>query len=458
MSRDAVSRSAWIGLVVVCLGSLVAPLDTAVPVSFPVITAAFGLPLREAQWVVIPFVIGQLSMALIFGHLGDRLGHRRIFALGMIASLIAHAAIAFAPDFQTLALLRLVQGMAVGVAVSCAPALATLLFPPAQKARVLAWYAAATSLAMALGPWIGGWLIHAAGWSAVFWFRAPVSLLALLMLPWLGRVEPAAARRDSGAGFDWTGAIGLTASMACVGLSLAALTDPAGIGGYAMTVLALAVISGAGFVWHESRAAHPILRMAPFRSLAFSGIQAASVTIQLTGFANLMLIPFVLLREAGTAVATVGLIVSMYPAGAVLGSLLVGRFAAGVRAEWLMSAGLAGSAAGMLVTAALLGAMPGSGWIAVSLFGTGLALGVFQPGYMDATTSMLPVSERGVAGSLVTVSRLLGIMIAVTGIGWLQAQTGDYGLSFGLLGAGLAVFAAAFAAGAWRVGRSAARP
>jgi MFS family permease len=450
MTRVAGFRSPWVGLAVVCLGSLVAPLDTAVPVAFPVITAAFGLPLREAQWVVIPFVIGQLSMALIFGYLGDRLGHRRVFAMGLGASLLAHAAIAFVTDFVMLAVLRLVQGMAVGMAVACAPALATLLFPASEKARVLAWYAAATSLAMALGPWIGGWMIHAFGWPAVFWFRAPVSLVALLMLPLLGRPGPLPARAESTSRFDWPGATGLTVAMACVGLALSALTHPEGIGAWGVLILALAIVSSALFVRHESRAAHPVLRMTPFRSLRFSGIQAASVTIQMTGFANLMLVPFVMLREAGAAVASVGVVVSAYPAGGVLGSLLVGRFARGVRAETLIACGLAGSATGLMFTATLLYLNPASTLVAMSLLASGLALGVFQPGYMDATTSMLPLSERGVAGSLVTVSRLLGIMIAVTCIGWLQARTGHFGLSFALLGGGLAMFAAAFAAGVLR--------
>ena len=182
------THRALLGFFVVCLGALVAPLDTAVNTAFPVISAAFSLPLRDIQWVVIPFVLAQSSFALVFGHLGDRLGHRRVFALGLAASVVAHAAVALAPDFPTLVGMRVLQGAAVGIAVSCAPALATLLFAPAEKARVLVWYSAAFSLAMAVGPWLGGLLIQAFGWPGVFWFRAPLALVALLLLPLLPRV------------------------------------------------------------------------------------------------------------------------------------------------------------------------------------------------------------------------------------------------------------------------------
>ena len=124
-----------LALAIICLGSLLAPFDTTVNTAFPVITAAFSLPLRDIQWVVIPFVLAQSSFALIFGHLGDRFGHRRIFALGLGASVLAHAAVALAPDFPTMVAMRMFQGAAVGIAVSCGPALATLLYAPADKAR-----------------------------------------------------------------------------------------------------------------------------------------------------------------------------------------------------------------------------------------------------------------------------------------------------------------------------------
>ena len=102
-----------LALAVICLGSLVAPLDTTVNTAFPVITGAFGLALRDIQWVVIPFVLAQTSLALVFGHLGDRIGHRRVFAAGMAACVLGHLAVALAPDFPLLVAGRVLQGMAV---------------------------------------------------------------------------------------------------------------------------------------------------------------------------------------------------------------------------------------------------------------------------------------------------------------------------------------------------------
>jgi MFS family permease len=438
---------ARLGLAIVCLGALVAPFDTTVNTAFPVITEAFGLPARDVQWVVIAFVIAQSSLALVFGHLGDRFGHRRIFAIGLAASVLAHAAVALAPDFPTLVGMRVLQGMAVGIAVSCAPALATLLYPPADKARVLALYAAAVSMAMALGPLLGGLLIEAFGWPGVFWFRVPLALAALLLVPLLPRarrVPPAPGGR--GDGFDWGGAFGLAAVLTCIVLSLVELARPGELRARALPLLAAGIAGAVLFVRHESRTAHPVLRMAPFRSRRFSGIQAASVAINLACFGNLLLLPYVLTREAGATIAATGLLLSTYPGGAVLGSLLAGRLARGWPDARLMAAGLGVAAAGLLVCAITLSASPLALLpLTLGMAASGVGLGLFQVGYMDATTSLLPIEERGVAGSLVSVTRLLGIVLGATGIGWLQGLTGRYGVSFLVLGGGLALFAAAFA-------------
>ena len=479
------SQRARLAFLVVCLGSLVAPLDTTVNTAFPVITQAFALPLRDIQWVVIPFVLAQSSMALIFGHLGDRWGHRRVFALGLAASVIAHLAVAAATSYPALAGLRVLQGAAVGIAVGCAPALATLLFPPAEKARVLVWYAAAFSLATAVGPWLGGLLLQAFGWPGVFWFRAPVALAALLLLPVVPRLprpDPSptvggadrhaahaspcgasgAGRATAHAGFDWAGALGLTGLMTCFVLAFVELTRPDGIGAFALPLFALGLGGAWFFARHESRAAHPVLRVAAFRSLRFSGVQIASVIVNLACFGNLMLIPYVLTRDAGASIAAAGLLLSAYPTGSVLGSLLAGRlvrrfgWGAGGDAHWparLMAAGLAGAALGLLLTAVILFAWPVPWLLGLSMLASGIGQGLFQVGYMEATTTMLPIEERGVAGSLISVTRLLGIVFGATGIGWLQGVTGDYAASFAVLGGGLGVFAFAFAAGGRRAQR-----
>jgi MFS family permease len=434
-----------LALAIVCLGALLSPLDTAVNTAFPVITAAFGLALRDIQWVVIPFVLAQSCLALVFGHLGDRIGHRRVFAIGVAASAIGHAAVALAPDYPTLVAMRIVQGAAVGMAVSCAPALATLMFPAASKARVLAVFVAVNSLAMTVAPAIGGLLLAALGWPGVYWFRVPIALLALALVPLLPdrpAAPPSAGRPPA---FDWAGAIGLTVVLAAIVLGFTGLGSPGPTPAHALPLLIGGLAGAAWWVRHESRCAHPVLRMAPFRALRFSAIQTASVVVNLACFANLLLLPYVLTREPGRSIAAAGALLSCYPLGSVLGSVLAGRLGPRLPAGRAMVVGLGGAAAGLALTAGVLAAWSSPLPLALGMLLSGLGLGLFQVGYMDQTTSMLPVQERGVAGSLVSVTRLLGILLGATGISWLHGLSGRHPISFAVLAAGLGVFALIFA-------------
>ena len=117
-----------VGLLVVGLGTIAAPLDTAVNIAFPSITRAFALEVEDIRWVVIAYVLTYSSLMLIFGKLGDLLGYRRIFQLGLLVSAVGFAGCSLAPSYGLLLLGRMLQGVGIALTLSCGPALATSLF------------------------------------------------------------------------------------------------------------------------------------------------------------------------------------------------------------------------------------------------------------------------------------------------------------------------------------------
>lgn len=385
------------GLAIVCAGSLLAPLDTAVNVAFPAITAAFALALRDIQWIVIAFVVAQSLLTIAFGRLGDLHGHRRIFAIGLAACALAHLAAGLAPDYGWLVAMRVLQGVAVGLVVACAPALATLLFPPEDKRRVLAIYVTAFSLGLAIGPLAGGALVQWLGWPGVFWFRAPLALLVLLLLPLVPDARASLADRPQQP-HQATG------------------TDRARAG-----------------AWTE--------RIAPLRAPRFVAIQVASVAINLACFAILLLVPYALARWPGQSIVAAGALLALFPAGSLAGGALAGRVARRLTAGAMSRAGLLAAALGLLLTALLLPTHSPAA-LGAAMACTGLGLGLFQVGYMDATTSMLPPQDRGVAGGLVAVTRLLGIVFGVVGIGALHQVLASFEATIASMGAALLAFAA----------------
>lgn len=428
-------------LLTVCLGSLLGPLDTSVNVAFPMITKAFGLAISDIQWIVISYIVAQTGLTLAFGQLGDLFGHRRIFRLGMAACAVTHLLCALAPTYPLLLAARVAQGVAVGLAMACGPAIATLLFPPQMRRAILSVYVMLLGAGVAIGPLMGGLMLDWGGWPTVFWFRTPLSLVVLLLTFWLP--DPPIERREAPR-FDYIGAVLLTAILGSLILLITMARRPDAsiwpIVGFAL----LFVGSVWAFVAHESRFVQPILHVRHLRNPAFSGLQLVAITQNFCGFSVFLLLPYVLDAELKLDSLGIGLALAIAPLGNVTAALTGGRYAGHWSARRLMTTGLAMCSAGL----ALVGLMMASQSvvaIGMGLFLNGLGIGLFQIGYMDQTTATLPPAERGVAGSLLNVTRVVGAVIGAALItwmleGWRAIVPGldAFRLSFGSLGVLLA--------------------
>jgi EmrB/QacA subfamily drug resistance transporter len=403
------------GLIVVCIGNLIGPLDSSVNVAFPAITAAFDIAITDIQWIVISYIIAQSSLTIAFGKIGDLFGHRRVFRWGMLACAMAHLACGFAPTYEALVGWRAAQGIAVGLAMACGPALATLLFPPEQKRQMLSIYLILTGVGGALGPIVGGWIIEITGWPGVFWFRVPIAAIALLLS--IGLPEPVVVR-TARPKFDIAGALLLTIALTCLILfmSMARRSDVALWIGFAL--LAGAVGTALAFVRHEGRIEQPILDMRHFSDRFFSGMQMASIAIYLCCFSILLLLPYLLAAQPDYTTQSMGLTLAVFPVGSILASLASGGILQRISSLTLMRYGLIVAAAGLLLLAYACYA-PSLVAIGLTMLVSGSGMGIFQVGYADATTSALPVADRGVAGSLVSVTRLIGFVVGAAGITWL---------------------------------------
>src|SRR5438876_7993787 len=174
-------------LALVGLGISVVPLDTAVNIAFPDITGSFGLPIPMIQWVIICYVLTHAGLMLAFGRVGDIWSHGLVFRCGLAWSAAAFLLCAAAPSFGWLLFFRFLQGISAGLIISCAPAMVTSLYPEIRRSHALGIFTLMFALGSAVGPLIGGALVARWAWPAVFWFRAPIALIALVFLRGLPR-------------------------------------------------------------------------------------------------------------------------------------------------------------------------------------------------------------------------------------------------------------------------------
>ncbi|MDP6346629.1 MAG: MFS transporter [Alphaproteobacteria bacterium] len=397
------------GLSVVGLGTLVGPLDTAVNIAFPFITRDFAVALSAIQWVVICYVLTYASLMLACGKLGDLFGHRRVFQLGLVCSAVSFVLCGSAERFEWLLFFRVVQGVGAALVLSCGPALATSLFPERARGRVLGVYAMMFGIGATIGPSLGGAMVEAWGWSAVFWFRLPIALAALASSFLLPRARRAAAVGS----FDLVGA-GLLAFSLCAVLLMLNQVQQADGSWPLIAALALSSLLGfIGFGLRESRVPEPIVRLAVFRDLDFSLLHLANSVVNLVGFTVLLLVPYFLIEATELSLVAGGLVLATGPLGMMLASPLGGWLTARVAANRIALAGACLAALGLLWVGTWDGGTGIAGLAAAQLL-QGAGMGLFQVAYLEIVTGRLPLAERGVAGSLAMVTRTVGIVSGAT--------------------------------------------
>jgi len=471
VSPASAPRSQLAGLAIVGLGASIAPLDFSVNVAFPAITAAFALETREIRWVAVSYVLTYGSLMLAFGALGDRIGYLRVFRAGLLLGALAFTLCALAPAYGWLLAARVLQGIAVALTLSCAPALATALFDEGRRTWALSAYAAMGAIAGVVAPLAGGAAMSLLGWPGVYWLRVPVALIAFFCVPLLAEemkrglkggskqglkpplppgVPPPLAHRSnetiphSPPAFDLTSMVLLAASMALLLLAPAvmrsdALLWPALPLGLSGTMLL------AFYVYRQRISTTPFVSRRVLRDADFVIPNLAAIAVQTASFAIPLVLPFYLLRTGAWEPPAIGMLLASWAGGTLAGSALAPRL---VRRMGVRQAAFTGGmlVVGGLAAIALWSSTPHILPMLVCLLVQGAGIGLFQVAYSDIVVAALPISQRGVAGSLTMVTRTIGIVLGASLLIWVLQATEAAALAngFGREAAFMVGFRAAF--------------
>ena len=387
------------------LGTATAQLDTSVNIAFPAITRGFDLTIGDIQWVVICYVLTYASLLLVLGRIGDTIGHATVYRAGLIWSAVALLLVSCAPSYGAMLVFRCLQGVGAALVLSCGAALVTSLYGEERRSRALGIYTMMMAFGLMLGPLLGGALTAMWDWPAVFWFRIPIAIAALLLL----RGMPVSPPRQASDRFDILGGIALTLGLVTMLMALNRIREFS-----AVWLGLLSVLAFAGFVFRQSRAKRPIIALDVFSLPGFAMLNLVSVLANLAAFSVWLLVPYYLARVPGYTLAESGAILAAGAAGAVLAAPIGGRLIGQlISAERLAVAGAAGIGAGLLLLGAWTEQTPTALRVA-GLIVQGVGLGLFQLAYSDIVTAALPLRDRGVAGSLALLTRTLGTVTAAS--------------------------------------------
>jgi EmrB/QacA subfamily drug resistance transporter len=266
--RPSDAGSKRLTLVATILGSSIALLDgSVVSVALPSIQRSLGGGLAGQQWVSNAYLLTLGSFILVGGSLGDIFGERRIFALGVGGFGISSVLCAIAPSIGFLVAFRALQGIAGALLTPSSLALIVATFPEEERGPAIGTWTAFGTIASALGPLVGGGLLNVGSWRWIFVINVPlvVGCLALILT-----VVAPMSRTGARQKVDVTGA---ALSFLGLGGAVFALIEQPRLGWSSLGVsgsLIGGILVFAAFLFYESRASHPMLRLALFKRRNFA--------------------------------------------------------------------------------------------------------------------------------------------------------------------------------------------
>ena len=414
-------------VLVICSTSLlIIGLDvTILNVALPAIQSSFDSTLSGLQWTVDAYTLVLASLLMLSGSTADRLGRRRVFQAGLALFSLGSLLCALAPSLELLIAARVVQATGGAMLSPVAMSIVRNVFEdPRERAQAIGVFAAMFGISMALGPVLGGFLVSAISWRAVFLVNLPVGLAAIVLTA-LFVPESRAPRPRR---IDPVGQILVIAG-------LAALTFAVIEGGrvgfdtvWIQIVLALALGCFVALVLYELRRREPLLEMRFFTSAPFAGASAIAVCLSAALGGFLFINSLYLQDVRGLSPVQAGLYMlptaTMMIVFAPVSGRMVGRY--GARPS-MLAGGLAVLAGGLMLTGLapdtsvpfLLGAY--------AVFGFGFAL--VSPPIANTAVSGMPPAQAGVAAAVATTSRQVGITLGVAVFGAIAA--GGLGVAIG---------------------------
>jgi EmrB/QacA subfamily drug resistance transporter len=403
----------WWTLLAVCLATFMLLLDvTIVNVALPAIRRDLGGTFTDLQWVVDAYALGLATLLLASGSLGDLLGRRRVFSVGIAVFVAASLVCGLANTPSMLNIARAVQGVGGAMMFATALALIAQEFAPHERGTAFGLWGATTGFSVAVGPLVGGVLTEHLGWEWIFFVNVPVGLLTIAMT--LLRVPR--GERDTTASIDWGGLVTFSGALLCLVLALIRGNAEGWGSGLIVGLLAACVVLLAAFVAIELHRDQPMLDLHLFRIPAFTGAQITAFVLHASMFSMFLYLVLYIQNileysplEAGLRFLPVS-VLSFVVAPAA------GKLAERLPVRAFLGAGLILVGTGLLL---MSGIDPNDDWTTLlpGFIVAGIGIGCTNPPLATAAIGVVEPRRSGAASGINSTFRQVGIATGIAGLG-----------------------------------------
>jgi len=413
----------WLLLMMVGLGLLLVTVDiTILLTALPVLTHELHASAAEGLWIVNAYPLFSTGLLLGAGTLGDRIGHRRMYLVGLVIFGLASLMAAYAGSVAVLVLARVLQAVGASAMLPATLALIRVGFSDErERALAISVWACLSLVGAILGPLLGGWLLGHFHWGALFLVNVPIIAVA-----WLGTWFVAPEQRNPNADpWDLPSSVLALLALSSLVLAIKTATHPPIDLGLLGTALATGLVAGLAFVRRQRRLTHPLLDFSLFRNPAFAAGVLGAVSVTFTTGGVLLGVSQRFQWVAGYTPLQSGLLASVLFIGTLPSSILGGLWLHHIGLRRLIAGGLAVGALGMLVAAQALpwhrsglsAAHEGLGWLVAGLLLAGLGLGATISVASTAIVESAPPHRAGMASSVEEVAYEFGALLSIALLG-----------------------------------------
>ena len=388
----------------------------SVLVALPDVEGHFGTDLPTVQWVIVGYALAISVLLLPMGRLGDIFGRKGVYIGGFAVFVLAAAVAGFSPSLEVLIGAKVVQGIGSAMIQGNGMAILISSFTGAERGKALGAQISVVGAGSIAGPAVGGFLVSALGWRAVFLVNVPVGLvtIAVTALILSGRQTPQQDGDGRRASFDWVGAVLSGLSLLVFLLVLGngdrvGWTSPGVLVGWASGILLLGV-----FIWWELRIPSPMLELRLFqRKLVSLGVAAGWLSFLGTSAAYFMM-PFYLQRVLEYSPREIGLMMIPPALCLVIAGPFAGRLSDSYGWRRLTTTGLLFSAVASFIMATQLKPDSSAALVIVTLMLQTIGMGMFNSPNNSSVLSAVEPFRFGVISALTQLVRNSANVTSIT--------------------------------------------
>jgi EmrB/QacA subfamily drug resistance transporter len=416
------SRATTWTLALVSAALFMVTLDNlVVTTALPSIRVDLGASISDLEWTVNAYTLAYAVFLLTGAALGDRLGRRRMFVVGLSVFTAASAAAALAPSTDALIAARALQGLGAAIVTPLTLTLLSDAFPEGRRGVALGIWSGISGLGVALGPVVGGAVVDGISWHWIFWINVPVGAIVIpLALARLRESRGASRRLDPpGVALVSGGLLGIVYGL--VQAPGHGWTSP-----LVLSTLIGGIVLLAAFVAWERRTDVPMLPMQFFRSRAFSATNVVSLAMYFGMFGSIFLLAQFFQTAQHYTPLEAGLRTLPWTAMPIFVAPIAGVLSDKIGSRPLMFTGLALQSSALVWFATILDpAMPyGKIVVPFVLAGTGMAL-VFAPA-ANAVLSSVPAAAAGQASGATNAIREVGGVLGIAVLATVFSSAGSF--------------------------------